>query len=42
MLFAAELLDDRLRAPHVQSRHTGEEVMLDLVVERAIPESVRG
>src|SRR5438309_11752402 len=35
---AAELLDDRLRTPHIQSRHAREEVMLDLVVERAVPE----
>ena len=34
----AKLLDDRLRAAHVQPGHAREEVMLDLVVERAIPE----
>src|SRR5712692_4354836 len=39
---AAELLNDRLRTPHVQSRHAGEQVMLDLVVERAVPEVGQG
>src|SRR6266566_3253623 len=37
-MLLAELPDDRLRATHVQARHAGEQVMLDLVVERAVPE----
>ena len=41
-MFLAECFDDAMGLFQVFARHTGEQVMLDLIIESTIPEVIEG